>query len=57
MCFKYFFSINEAYSEVSNKQAGWNKQAGLNFLSFLIKEQDGINKQGGFLHRKCNKEC
>ena len=37
--------VYAAYSEVSSKQAGWNKQAGLNFWSYLINEQDRINKQ------------
>ena len=37
------------YSEVSNKRAGWNKRAGLNFSSVLIIKQDGIKEQGGYL--------
>ena len=45
------------YSEVSNKQAGWNKQAALIFLSFLINEQDGKNKQEGYLYIKSSKKC
>ena len=40
--------LKAVYSELSNKQAGWNKQVGLNLLSVLIKEQDGINREGGY---------
>ena len=35
------------YSQVSNKRAVWNKQAGSTFFWKLIIEQDGINEQGG----------
>ena len=40
-----FLKSEGAYSEVPNKRAGWNKGAGWNFRSFLIKERDGIIEQ------------
>ena len=46
---KAFSSDNCAgYSEVSNKRAGWNKQAGWKFLSCFKNEQNGIIEQNEY---------